>query len=67
MVSKERILRKGLSDEVKRTILREGLDRYRHELLDDEERQILHDRVLKLSRELGLHSCSTVRKEVSYD
>ncbi len=50
MVSKERILRQGLSDEVKRTILREGLDRYRHELLDDEERLLLLERIKRLRR-----------------
>ena len=56
MVSKERILRKGLSDEVKRTILRETEARYLHELLEDEERQVLRDRCLKLRRDLGLNS-----------
>ena len=29
-------------------------ERYRHELLGDEERQELHDRVLHLRRRLGL-------------
>jgi hypothetical protein len=54
MVSKERILRQGLVDEAKRTVLREAESRYRHELLDVEERMLLLDRVRKLRRGLGL-------------
>jgi hypothetical protein len=44
------ILRQGLRDEVKRTILREAQARYRHELMDDEERQLLLDRIKRLRR-----------------
>jgi hypothetical protein len=50
MVSKTRILGRGLRDEVKRTVLREAVDRFNHELLDDEERQLLLDRIKRLRR-----------------
>ena len=49
-----RILRNALTDEAKRTILRESLDRYRNELLGDEERQLLQDRIGRLRRTLKL-------------
>jgi hypothetical protein len=52
-MASHRILRGAVRDEVKRTILREAEHRYRNELMDDEERQLLLDRVLKLRRELG--------------
>jgi len=48
-----RILRNALTDEVKRTILRESLTRYRNELIDDEERMLLVDRINRLRRTLG--------------
>jgi hypothetical protein len=51
-----RILREETKREVKRTILREAVNRYRRELMDDEERMLLWDRVLKLRRELELRS-----------
>jgi hypothetical protein len=41
-------------DERRRTILREAEDRYRSELLDDEERQLLLDRIRRLRRALGV-------------
>jgi hypothetical protein len=44
----------ALTDEVKRTILRESLTRYCNELMDDEERQLLRDRILRLRRQLKL-------------
>jgi hypothetical protein len=53
MVSKTRILRGAVRDEVKRTVLREAEHRYRHELLDDEERQLLLDRIKRLRRTLS--------------
>jgi hypothetical protein len=53
MVSKESLLRRGLCDEIKRAVLKEAEQRYLNELLDDEERQVVRDRVLKLRRELG--------------
>ncbi len=36
------ILHQGLRDEVRRQILREAVDRFNHELMDDEERQYRH-------------------------
>ena len=49
-----RILRRTLSDEAKRTILRESLARYRNELMGDEERQHLQDRIKHIRRQLRL-------------
>jgi hypothetical protein len=49
-MAKARILRQGLVDEVKRTILREAEARYRHELMDDKERLQLLDRIKHLRR-----------------
>ncbi len=46
------ILRQGLADEVKRTVLREATQRFNHELMDDEERQLLLDRIKRLRRAL---------------
>jgi len=37
-----------------RTILREATERYNHELLDDEERELLLDRIRRLRRQLGI-------------
>ena len=37
-----------------RTILREATERYNRELMDDEERQLLLDRIRRLRRQLGL-------------
>ncbi len=53
MVSKTRILRQSLRDEVKRTILREATQRFNHELMDDEERMLLLDRIKRLRRGLS--------------
>jgi glucosamine 6-phosphate synthetase-like amidotransferase/phosphosugar isomerase protein len=41
-------------DRVLRQVLREAVDRFNHELLDDEERQMLLDRIKRLRRQLGL-------------
>jgi len=49
-----RIIREGVRDETLRTILRESVNRYRNELLGDEERMQLWDRILKLQRRLRL-------------
>ena len=46
--------REAIDQEVLRTILRESLHRYRNELLDPDERELLWDRVVKLRRRLGL-------------
>ena len=37
-----------------RTILREATERYNRELLDDEERQLLLDRIRRIQRQLRL-------------
>jgi hypothetical protein len=49
-MAETRIPRKHYRDEVKRTILREAETRYRNELMDDEERQLLLDRIKRLSQ-----------------
>ncbi len=56
MVSKERILRRGRRDEIRRMALREAEDRYRNELLDPDERLVVLERVFRLRRQLGLRS-----------
>ena len=53
-MAKNSLLKTALTDEVKRTILRESLTRYRSELMDDEERMLLWNRILKLRRQLKL-------------
>ena len=55
-MAETRILRQAVRDETRRTILREAEARYRNELMGDEERMLLWDRVLKLRRELELRS-----------
>jgi hypothetical protein len=52
-MAEHRILRKGLRDETRRTVLREAESRYRHELMDDEERMLLRDRIKRLRRALA--------------
>ncbi|HLM76870.1 MAG TPA: hypothetical protein VK361_00530 [Rubrobacteraceae bacterium] len=49
-----RILRRALSNETRHTILRESLSRYRNELMDDEERMLLLDRIRRIRRQLRL-------------
>jgi hypothetical protein len=49
-MAEHRILRQETKREIKRTILREAEHRYRNELLDDEERQLLLDRIKRLRR-----------------
>ena len=48
------VLENALTDEAQRTVLREALDRFNHELLDDEERQLLLDRIKRIKRQLRL-------------
>ena len=43
-----------LQQERLRTVLREAVDRYNNELMDDEERQLLADRSKKLRTRLAL-------------
>ena len=50
-MASHRILDRGaVRDETRRTILREAEARYRNELLDDEERQLLLDRIRRLRK-----------------
>ena len=44
-----------LKDELLRTILREATHRFNHELMDDEERQLLLVRIKRLRRQLGIN------------
>jgi hypothetical protein len=53
-MAKQRILQNALTDEVRRAVLREAVERFNHELLDGEERQHLLDRIKRLRRRLGL-------------
>jgi len=48
-----RILKNALTDETRRTVLREAEDRYRNELLPDEERMLLLDRIRRLRRKVA--------------
>jgi hypothetical protein len=48
------LLENALMDERRRTILREAEVRYRSELMTDEERQLLLDRIRRLRRALGI-------------
>ena len=52
-MAEQRILRQGLRDEARRTVLREAEHRYRNELMDDEERQLLLDRIRRLRKALA--------------
>jgi len=53
--------KRALADEKKRTALREAVDRYDHELLADEERMLLLDRIKRLRRQLALARSGTSR------
>jgi len=55
-VSNQRILRNAVRNEARRTVLRESLTRYRNELMDDEERMLLWERILRLRRQLKIGS-----------
>ena len=52
-MARRSVLQDAVPNEVRRVILREALNRYRNELLDDEERQLLLDRIRRLRRSLG--------------
>ena len=49
-MAKRSVLRDAVRDEVKRPVLREAEHRYRNELMDDEERQLLLDRIKRLTQ-----------------
>ncbi len=53
-MAKERILQNAVSNEVRRTILREAEDRYCNELMSDEERMLLLDRIKRLRKTLAV-------------
>ena len=53
-MAKEMILQNAVSNEVRRTVLREAEDRYHNELMNDEERQLLLERIKRLRRTLGV-------------
>ena len=49
---KKSLLESAVTDEVRRKVLRESLTRFHNELMDDEERQLLLDRIRRLRRTL---------------
>jgi hypothetical protein len=49
-MAETRIPRRAIRDEARRTILREAVDRFNNVLMDDEERQLLLDRIKRLRR-----------------
>jgi hypothetical protein len=53
-MAKRILLQDALTDEARRAVLREATNRFNHELLDDEERMLLLDRIQRLRRHLGL-------------
>ena len=53
-MAKERILHVAVSNEVRRLVLREAENRYRNELMGDEERMLLQDQIKRHQRRLRL-------------
>ena len=53
-MARRSVLQDAVPNEVRRAILREALNRYRNELMDDEERMLLLDRITRLRRQLRL-------------
>jgi hypothetical protein len=51
-MAKISVLDGAVWDELRRTVLREAVDRFNHELTGDEERQLLLDRIKRLRRQL---------------
>jgi hypothetical protein len=51
-MAKRSVLQDAVPNEVRRTVLREAEDRYRNELMSDEERQLLLDRIRRIRRQL---------------
>ncbi len=47
-----RILENAERDEARRTVLREAVSRFNNELMDDEERMLLLDRIKRLRKRL---------------
>jgi len=53
-MARQSLLENTLTDEARRAALREATRRFNNEILDDEERQLLLDRIKRLRRQLGL-------------
>jgi hypothetical protein len=53
-MARRSVLQGSVPNEVRRIILREAEERYRSELLPDEERQLLLDRIRRIRKQLGL-------------
>ncbi len=51
-MARSSLLETALTDEARRTVLREALDCFHHELIEDEELQLLLDRIRRLRRAL---------------
>ena len=50
----KRVPKNALTDEARRAVLREATRRFNNELLSDEARQLLFDRIKRLRKQLGL-------------
>jgi hypothetical protein len=53
-MARRSVLQDAVPNEVLRTILREATHRFNHELMDDEERLMLLDRIKRIRRQLRL-------------
>jgi len=53
-MAKRSVLQDAIPNEVRRTVLREAEDRYRNELMSDEERMLHIDRIQHIRRQLRL-------------
>jgi hypothetical protein len=53
-MARRSVLQDAVPNEVRRTILRESTQRFNHELMDDEERLMLLDRIKRIRRQLRL-------------
>ena len=53
-MARRSLLETSLTDEARSTVLREAEERYRRELMDDEERQLLLDRIRRLRKTVGV-------------
>ena len=53
-MARRSVLQDAVPNEVLRTILREATHRFKHELLDDEERLMFLDRIKRICRQLRL-------------
>ena len=53
-MARRSVLQDAVPNEVRRTILREAEDRVLNELMDDQERMLLLDRIKRIRRQLRL-------------